>query len=534
MEPENAAFEIKTEGGKTLARTLKAGVNPGAVLHALLEAGVPASYGQAEDLVSLSPGTWMPLSRISEEGPRAEVRVLPDALSAEARIVWEPDEAAGEAPGREGLLQALSEARVSFGVDEKALCALSEGRVLSGIWIPVAAGEAPTDGVNARIEELVPAVREALEESASDFEKARVDPKERNLVRNVRKGTVIAKKIPAVEGRDGTDVLGRTVRARAAKDAPLSAGPNTVLSDDGLVLSAVAGGHLVRENGRFAVQRVFEVPGDVDYGTGNLECAGGILVRGSVAEGFSVKACDDLEVCGIVEGACLGAGGRMILRSSVRGMGKGSLSCGGELFAEYADQCRIRCGADVRFGKALLHCDLEAEGSVLAMRQGRGLIAGGTFRAGGVLDCVTLGSEMGAKTTVEVGVSPKLLEKKIQLSRKGEELREKEVRIRKNISYLRKQAEGKGLSPAQELLARELLTLLPVVREEIEKADTFLEEIDRAIRSAKNRGTVLARGRCYPEVTVIIRGEAFVVREILEEVRFVYREGAVRLLPLED
>ena len=72
------------------------------------------------------------------------------------------------------------------------------------------------------------------------------------------------------------------------------------------------------------------------------------------------------------------------------------------------------------------------------------------------------------------------------------------------------------------------------VREEIEKAETFLQEVEKAIQSAKNRGEVLVRGYCYPEVTVIIRGEAFVVRESLEGVRFVYRDGAVRLLPLND
>jgi uncharacterized protein (DUF342 family) len=253
-----------------------------------------------------------------------------------------------------------------------------------------------------------------------------------------------------------------------------------------------------------------------------------------VAEGFFLKAREDLEVHGIVEGANLSAGGRMILKSSVRGMGRGSLSSGGDLFVEYADQCRIRSGGSVRFGKALLHCDLEAEGSVFSDREDRGAIVGGVCKAGGTLACFNLGSEMGARTIVQVGVSPKLLEKKAQLSRKRDELLEKEAQIRKNISFLAKQAEQRGLSASHGALARELISLNGRVREEIEKAESFLQEIEKAIQSAKNRGEVLVRGFCYPEVTVIIRGEALVVREVLEEVRFAYRDGTVRLLPLKD
>ena len=462
-----------------------------------------------------------------------EVRILSDGLAAEARLVAGSGSSRQE-DGEKRVRRILENAGVAFGVLEEAVFALGREQVPLGTWTRVAAGTPPKDGAAARIEELVPDPGGITGETGEDIEKARVDLRERNLIRNVKKGDVIARKIPLVEGQDGMDVSGRPIRARKAKDVRLVPGPGTVLSEDGLTLLATAGGHLVREGGRFSVQRVFEVKGNVDYGTGNLECEGGILVRGSVAEGFSLKAREDLEVHGIVEGAALSAGGRMILKSSVRGMGRGILSCGGDLFVEYADQCRIRAGKDVRFGKALLHCDLEVEGSVLADREDRGAIVGGVCRAGGTLACAVLGSEMGARTIVQVGVSPKLLEKKNQLSAKRAELLEKEAQIRKNISFLAKQAEQKGLSSSQEVLARELIALSGRVREEIEKAETFLQEIEKAIQSAKNRGEVLVRGYCYPEVTVIIRGEAFVVRESLEGVRFVYRDGAVRLLPLND
>mgnify|MGYP000875319044 CR=1 FL=1 len=533
MEPEHAAFEIKTEGERVFLRTMRDGVNPAAVLESLLQAGVTASYAQVEEILSLEPGPWRPIDR-GEEDFRMEVRILADGLSAEARLLTGSGQSGQEEEREKRVRQILAEAGVTFGVLEEAVFALAREQVPLGTWTPVAVGIPPKDGVDARIEELVPDPGESRGENEGSVEKARVDPRERNLIRNVKKGEAIARKIPLIEGQEGKDVSGRGIPAKKAKDVRLVPGPNTELSEDGLMLSASAGGHLVRENGRFSVQRVFEVRENVDYGTGNLECEGGILVRGSVAEGFSLKAREDLEVHGIVEGATLSAGGRMILKSSVRGMGRGVLSCGGDLFVEYADQCRIRAGKDVRFGKALLHCDLEAEGSILADREDRGVIVGGVCKAGGTLACTTLGSEMGAKTIVQVGLSPKLLEKKGQLSRKKEELLEKEARIRKNISFLAKQAEQKGLSSSQELLARELIALSGRVREEIEKAESFLQEIEKAIQSAKNRGEVLVRGYCYPEVTVIIRGEALVVREVLEGVRFVYRDGMVRLLPLKD
>ena len=55
---------------------------------------------------------------------------------------------------------------------------------------------------------------------------------------------------------------------------------------------------------------IYEVNGDVDYHTGNIDFVGTVVIRGNVLTGFRIRAAGDIRIVGGVEGA--GAGVRWL------------------------------------------------------------------------------------------------------------------------------------------------------------------------------------------------------------------------------
>lgn len=526
MEGTERGYELQnTENGWFVKGMLREEDIDG-VLKTLQDAGVTVSAERIRELVGRELSDWMPVSG-EDQPPLVEVRVAPDGMTAEILV------SGGDDREPEKLLErarsALEKAGVKAGVDEAILKeALAEKR--DG-WVPVAFGKPAKDGVDAWFEVLVDLADHGP--AGSESENGQVDHRELGIIRNVTKGQELVRKIPAVEGEDGFDVRGKVLKAKKAKDAKILPGPYTSLSEDGLVLVAGEDGHLEREGNKFSVYPVFELRGDVDYSTGNLEAVGGIIVHGSVKEDFSVSAGKTLEVHGVVERAFLSSGEDMILTSGARGMNHGILKSGGSIFVEYVDQYFIRAARDVVFRRALMHCDVEAGLAVRHTEGGKGLIAGGTVKAGSEVECLVLGSEMETKTALHVGVSPGLLRKKEKLVANLEELKEKLGLIEKNIKYLTRVMKEKGLDERQKALALKFVELRNSVSGQIEKLKGVLGEIEKTIDAVKQKGCVKVWNTCHPGVSITIRGETYLVREAVERVRFIYGEGKIRMVSLD-
>jgi hypothetical protein len=81
-------------------------------------------------------------------------------------------------------------------------------------------------------------------------------------------------------------------------------------------------GQVQINNGRVDVVSVLNIAGDVGYGTGNIDFTGSVFVEGTVLHGFSVKASENIEIKGALEGANIEAGGDVNLLGGVKGVGK--------------------------------------------------------------------------------------------------------------------------------------------------------------------------------------------------------------------
>lgn len=213
-----------------------------------------------------------------------------------------------------GLLRLAAERKITYGLDrealQKALESISTGDFPAEGMV-VARGKPPVKGEDARVELLIQLEEETI--SPRERENGRIDYRELRRWPSVEAGTLIAVKHPPGEGEPGLTITGEPVSPPPPLDLELVARQGVVVTGEGRAVMATAPGRPVMEQrGRGKVQfQVLQVLtlDTVDLSTGNVAFKGDVVIRGSVADGMTVKADGAIRVQGNVGQARLEAGG---------------------------------------------------------------------------------------------------------------------------------------------------------------------------------------------------------------------------------
>jgi hypothetical protein len=458
---------------------------------------------------------------------KMEIRISEDGLSCSMKLT--PPLGKLPLPSPEDIERFLRDHGVVEGFKADVIRALASGSHLNQ-WVEVARGREVVHGKDAAIVYKVDLQRLKPKETQ---EGKRVDMKDLGTVINVLKGQELAEKTPPVPGQDGMTVMGKPIKVQAPKDKNLPAGSGTEMSEDRMHLYAAQDGHLSIKDGKLCVLPLFEVKGDVDYGVGNIQFVGPVMVRGSVREGFSVKAGGDLFVDGVVEGAHLSCEGNMVIKVGVRGTGKALLEAKGDVSCAYIDQAHVRAGGDVRVSEAIMHSQVSARGSVIVQGSKKGQIVGGRVQAGIEVVCETLGSEMGTKTEVVVGVPPELMEERRRIVESLKDLKAKMGDVNTNLGYLKKLEERDLLDDQKRALMVRLTRAKFQLQGQISVLEKRMAAIEAEVESSKASGRVRVKGTCHNGVVVSIRGMNYIVRSDQKFVSFAVEEGEIRIKPFD-
>lgn len=252
--------------------------------------------------------------------------------------------------------------------------------------IVLAKGQAPVDGVDAVIEYKFAVDRTAKPKANDD---GSVDFHQLDIISHVSEGDLLAVLTPADYGRPGIDVQGKPIKQRKANNKVLKYGKNIRISEDKLKLYSEVSGHAIVEQEKVIVSNVFEVKGNVDNSTGDIDYDGNVSIKGNVLTGFTVKARGDIEVDGIVEGAKLKADGQIILKRGIQGMNKGSLEAKGNIVAKFIENTTVRSGGYITAG-AIMHSRVYAKSDVVVKGK-KGFISGGEVKSGTKISVKTAG-----------------------------------------------------------------------------------------------------------------------------------------------
>lgn len=519
------AGKIYVKDGKVFVTVSDPGLPKKTIAEACVFSGV---QGYETNLAGIKQGSVIAdeylASLSAPKNAAAELVVSKDSLSADLTV--SPPTLGGTFPSLSELNSLCSQKGVVYGIKQDLLAQISEEGIC-GNAMTIAEGQPAVNGANASVEVFVKMETRAPKEDES----GNVDLRDMGAITRITPGQVLAVKTPPTEGQDGKSVRGIDLRAKNGKDISFPGGPGTAVSEDGLQLLSAIEGCLSIINGKIHVLNIFTVEGDVDYSVGNIDFSGGVIVNGAVRDGFTVQAVGDVSINGVVEGALVRSSSNIIVSGGIRGTNKGKLEAEGDITIGFADQATLRSGKNMNIKNALLHSKVECGGTLTVLGGQKSQITGGKIQAEKEVVCLTLGSEAETKTEVTVGVSASKNERRKNLQLEIESEKDALTKIETNIAFLKKlESEGK-LTPEKRDLLLKLTKSMYQIKGSLTAKTAEEEMLTAELEMSKVSCSVRVKGTCYPGVTIIIRGQNYVVRDKMKFCSFVYEKGDIKVRP---
>jgi len=451
------------------------------------------------------------------------VMVTPDKMKAYVTLSA-PD--GGRPLTAEEIIEALRQHGVINGINKTTLETISKYPVYNEM-ICLAEGTPSINGQNGSVEFYFDINKER---KPTILEDGRVDFRELNIIESVSKGQKLCTLVPPLPGVKGKTVVDTDIPAVDGKPAVLNKGKNVEVSEDGQSLIASIDGQVNYIDGKVNVFATYEVPADVDNSVGNINFVGNVSVRGNVLSGFVIEAGGNVEVLGVVEGAVIKAGGDIVLRRGMQGLGKGVLTSGGDIIARYIENSNVEAKNCIK-AEAIMHSNVKC-GNKLELSGKKGLLVGGTCKVGKEITAKVIGSYMATVTDVEVGVDPSLRERYRVLK---EEINTIENDIKKAdqaIILLKKLEQAGALTPEKhELMTKSVRTKI-FYSSKINELKEEMTEVEAKLQQDAY-GKIRAYNFIYPGTKVAIGSCLMYVKENLQYCTL-YRDGAdIRVGPID-
>ena len=295
----------------------------------------------------------------------------------------------------------LEEKGIKYGiVDDEKLSDYLENREGLDTPLTVAEGKFPDTGTDASIKyyfDTDPLKIGTVKNGGI------IDFKDRGDIPQVKKGELLAEKIPAVEGAAGHDVYGRYLTVSKPKDTTLRKGKGTSISEDKLKIYAETDGvPEISAVGKVYVSPRLEISGGVGLKTGHVDFDGKIDVIGAIQSGYrvrgnSLKANEILKAEIEMDGDISVHGG--IIGAKIKG--------GGSISAMYVHESEIEILGDVLVEKEIIDSKINTSGICIAKN---GPILSSKVSAKKGIQAVQIGSEISKPCSLSIGYDEKVKE----------------------------------------------------------------------------------------------------------------------------
>ncbi|HOO57081.1 MAG TPA: FapA family protein [bacterium] len=430
------------------------------------------------------------------------------------------------------ILRYLQRNNITTGIKKEVINKLIDEEIFNE-KIVIVEGEKAVDGENGEIKFFFDHRESGAKPTVN--EEGEVDFKELNLFQKIRAGEPLALRTPATPGVPGKTIFGTQIIPRQGKDVPSPMGLNTKPSPDdpNLIIAALDGQPKLKDN-KINIIPVLEIPGDVDYSTGNLNFTGSIHVRGNVISGFTIKAMGDIEIGGCVEMCTIECGGNLSVKQGIVGQDKALVMCRGNITCKFIDKATVYADGDILVDESLMYSKVSSSGNVVLAGK-KGFIMGGITRASKTIRCNQTGTSTQTATILEVGGSPTLRE---EMQKIEQEIREAEANAEKqskSIESAQKKKQVKGeisddLEQRVLLMSRERFALMSKLRAFKEKKEDLEEKLVR-LRSSGLK--VHVKNKVLPGTKICIKNASWLAQDPLDFATFREYDGEVEFGPYE-
>lgn len=392
---------------------------------------------------------------------------------------------------------------------------------------PIAMGIDPVDGQDGKIRYAMQ-LEDDQRHGPSEQDDGKVDFKDITRLNNILRGQIIAELVPAIPGKAGIAVTGEQIPCRNGKEAVLKVGKNVVLNpEQTAVYAAIDGLVTMTDKGKINVFPIYEVNGDVDYGIGNIDFVGTVVIRGNVLSGFRITASGDIRVIGGVEGAELFAEGSIEITSGIIGYNKGIVKAGQNVKSSFIQDGNVQAGEDIIVSQSIMHSNVRAGRDVICDGT-KGLIVGGNIQAAEKVIARIVGNPMSTTTVIEVGVVPELRNELIELKQKIKELVSNMDKTEKALTLLDQLASLGKLTPDKVAMRSKLGITKKSNLREIDEIKERMLYIEKTLEdTGKSRVEVLKM--IYGGSKIVIGRYIKYIKEPTSCMAFYYSEGDIMM-----
>lgn len=390
---------------------------------------------------------------------------------------------------------------------------------------PLAIGTLTVHGKDGEVIDRFPREKN-ISYGETDF--GNMDFTSHNTIREVSKDDIICDIIAPTKGTDGKNIRGQILPARNGKKAHIPMGKNTVLSPDETQLLAANDGYIKFQNGNFHVIQILDVPGNVDFSTGNLNYSGGVVIHGDVLSGFEINAGGDVEIYGVVEAARITSGGNITIHNGMNGNFAGELNAKGDIRSPFLENTLISTEGNL-YTNSLICCDVFCDGTIYANSK-MGIVIGGSLTAMHAIKARVIGNKAGRKTELTLGTLPHAVKENDNLDQQGKQIEETIQLLTKNINYLR---SVDNLPEQKVLLLKQLEGQLQLYTKQKEsltvRQDTLQQQFD-LVDEAMVEAQII-----YPVTAITISGVSSKITTVTHNAKIALNDdGAIEVFPLES
>lgn len=418
---------------------------------------------------------------------------------------------------------------IKYGIDEEMLKKMVEGKIYEQER-RVAVGTKPVEGRDGEYEFFF---NRAFDHKPKELPDGSVDYYNVNLIATVAEGDKVAEYHPAIEGHNGMNVKGALLTCKRCRDLPPLKGKGFARSEDGNSYFAESAGKIDYTGDRLVISALYEIQGNTDLKTGNIDFIGDVVIHGMVKSGMSIRATGTVTIDGVVEGASIDAGKDIVLKSGLMGNNSAIIKCKGNLFAKFVEYASLDIRGSIS-AEVLLNCDVMCGEKVIITGK-KGSIVGGYVQAISGVEANFIGNEMEVKTQVCVGAEVeayrrvKVLEHKIEAAQKNMELIDEKIRV------LEEAEKQKTVMDKQKADPRKVSLLRMKIRENsmLSQDKMELEELESIVQRAEG-AKVTVFTKVFPGVTIRIDDSVNHVKEEQVAVQFVKYTESVRMERIVD
>ncbi len=459
--------------------------------------------------------------RLPERDRDAEVAVKISQDQLSAHLNYYPALGGKKLTAAE-IIKILNENRVVFGVDQDKINELVK-KDLKLESVLIAKGKPPEQAKDA---ELVYHFDDKKKSIGTKREDGSIDYYDLGLINNVQPGDILVSKQPPEPGIPGKAVTGEEISPPPPKDKELPGGKNVERRDDQTLVAKILG-QVVVDGNRINVLPNYEVNGDVDLSTGNIDFVGNVLIKGNILEGFIIKASGNVEVRGHVFTSDIDAGGDVIIQKGFVGKNKCHIKAKGNVNVKFVENGTIESEKSILVSDAIMHSQITVA-EKLEVTKNKGLLVGGVIRAGNSIEANIIGSHLATATILEVGIDPQLKNKMGELEEVIKKDRSSLNKSLKAIEILIKLRSEIGTLPEDKnLMLIRLQSTANRLQEDIDRKKLELENFEKKYDKI-DAGRIVVNKKIYPGVKISIGKSHYNVYNALNRTCFIEEEGDIR------